>query len=395
MNRLLYLGFAFPPGVSALFPEMQPAGHLIETSLVGSLRPWFEIRSVGIASIRVAELSPGASSPGLPHALNLLDQPPELYHRWNSLRRLKQTYADWVRQGWRPDAILVCNFSPVFNSFVRWLKRRPPAPSLVLYLADSMTLGQIVPWGKRLRHKFKPLACPDSQMAQEFDACVAVSRATETFFKSRHLPWLWLPNGCDARRAIQQGTDSPDGPISFGYFGALAPHTGLPALLKVFSSKERGNLLHICGFGPAKARIESLCRGHPQLRFHGPRTPDQCLQWAQLCDVLVNPRPIMAGNDNNFSSKVFEYALSGRAILSSRLSGVDAVLGEEAFYFEADDFARSLDEALGRIGLMPRAELRRRGRAIQARLTAEYSWPRQGARLAEFIRRCLAGQRGG
>jgi glycosyltransferase involved in cell wall biosynthesis len=283
----------------------------------------------------------------------------------------------------------------VFNSFVRWLKRRPGAPRLVLYLADSMTLGQIVPWAKRLRHKFKPLAYPDSEMAQEFDACVAVSRATETFFKSRHVPWLWLPNGCDAKRAIQPVGDWPEGPISFGYFGSLAAHTGLPALLKVFSSKERDILLLICGFGPARTKIEARRGRHSLVRFHGPRTPDQCLRWAQLCDVLVNPRPIMAGNDNNFPSKVFEYALSGRAILSSRLSGVDAVLGDEAFYFDANDYDRSLDDALGRIALMPRAELRRRGQAIQARLTAEYSWPRQGARLAEFIRRCLAGQRGG
>src|SRR5271169_2951060 len=56
--KLLYLGFAFPPGVAGRFPEAQPAGHLIETSLVNSLRTWFEIRSVGISWIRVEDVPP-------------------------------------------------------------------------------------------------------------------------------------------------------------------------------------------------------------------------------------------------------------------------------------------------------------------------------------------------
>src|ERR1043166_6861091 len=120
--RLLYLGYAFPPGVAGLFPEAQPAGHWIETNLVNALRPWFEIRSVGLSWIRVEEVPTGDPSSGLPNALNLLDKKPELFHRWKSLVRLKRQYLDWIRQGWNPDAILLCNFSPVYNGFIRWLK---------------------------------------------------------------------------------------------------------------------------------------------------------------------------------------------------------------------------------------------------------------------------------
>ena len=389
--RLLYLGQAFPPGVSARFPELQPAGHLIETNLVESVRPWFDIRSVGVSSLDLENWHPtDASSPGLPNALNLTEKPPELLHRWKALRRLQRAFQSWCDDGWRPEVIVVCNLSPIYNAFIRWLRRRPSRPRLVLYLADSATLGVKIPRSRRLRYRFKPLVYPDEEMVDCFDACVAVSRSNQARFAARGIPWLWQPNGCDPRRAIRDA-GSTDGPVSFGYFGSLAEHTGLPALLQLFTARPRPNPLHLVGFGKTKTAIAELCGRQANVHFASGLTPDECLQFAQQCDVLINPRPLWPGNENNFASKVFEYALAGRAILTSRVSGVDLVLGDEACYFDEKDFERSLDQALVRVAETPRAELRRRGAAIQSRLLTEFSWQRQGERLAQFIRAVLGG----
>ena len=390
LPKLLYLGFAFPPGVSGLYPEAQPAGHLVETSLINSLRPWFEIRSVGISWIRVEQVPPGDPSPGLPHVLNLMEAKPELLHRLLSLRRLKRHYIAWIKEAWVPDVILICNFSPVYNGFTRWLKRRPGAPPVVLYLADSMNLQRKFPWLRRWRHRFKPMVWPDSEMVQFVDACVAVSLSTRQFFGDRNLPWLWLPNGCDSKRAIQSWADPAPGPIRFGYVGALAGHTGLPDLMRVFLSRQRQAELHICGFGKTKTAIAEECRKHPQLAFHEPRTADQCVQLAHGWDVLVNARPNWPGNENNFPSKVFEYALSGCAILTSPVSGADQILGEDAFYFDETEFDRSLDDALERVSTLPRVELHQRGMKIQERLLSNYSWAQQGQCLADFLLSLLA-----
>jgi len=102
--------------------------------------------------------------------------------------------------------------------------------------------------------------------------------------------------------------------------------------------------------------------------------------------VLINPRPISHGNENNFASKLFEYALCGRAILTSRLSGADSVLGPEALYFDPRDFEPSLREAFEAIATIPRTELDRRGAAIQERITGTFSWESQAARLAGFLK---------
>ncbi len=252
LPKLLYLGFAFPPGVSGLFPEAQPAGHLVETGLVNSLRPWFEIRSVGISWIRVEEVPPGDPSPGLPHALNLLEAKPEPLHRLLSLRRLKRQYRAWLKEGWLPEVILVCNLSPVYNGFLRWLKRWPGAPPVVLYLADSMNLQHEFPWLRRLRHRFKPLVWPDSEMVRFVDACVAVSLGTRQFFR----PVICHGSGCQT--GVNPSVQSAPGPIQFqarSDSATSAPWPGTPACRTFFACSNRGHGRLSCTFvGLAKRK---------------------------------------------------------------------------------------------------------------------------------------------
>ena len=52
--RLLYLGFAFPPGVQSRFPGINPAGHRFETEMITALRRHFEIRSVGLLPFEIS-----------------------------------------------------------------------------------------------------------------------------------------------------------------------------------------------------------------------------------------------------------------------------------------------------------------------------------------------------
>lgn len=384
--RLLYLGGAFPPGVSALFPHLQPPGQLIETSLVESISKDWDIRSVGTSDIDIGRLPrPLPESRGLNNALNLLDRFPEVWHRPVSLWRLRDANRRWVEQGWRPDVVMVCNLTPIYSGFVRWLRRRPSAPCLVLYLADSTSLGLPMPALKRFRYRFKPLVWPQDETARCFDACVAVSCSNEQIFRAWGMPWLWLPNGCDPSRAPQgEGSRADVSPI-LGYFGALTEYAGLPQLLRCYAARERPGRLRVYGFGKALPHFSRLYAGHPTISIGGPVSPDECLRLARDCDVLVNPRPDYPGNSNNFPSKVFEYALAGRAILSSRISGADVVLGEDAFYFDAADFDQSLEAALTALHDVPRSELDRRGLATRARVLSGFTWARQGQRLSGFL----------
>lgn len=385
--KLLFLGSAFPPGVAGLFPDAQPAGHAMQTQMVGALEKHFEIRAAGVFSFPVEGLElPPHPVPGVPLEVALLDRSPEVWHRWRSIVKLKQTYRQLRRQGWNPDAVLLVNMSPIYNAFVLWLKRQSPRPRLVLLLSDSAYLREQPRWTKRFRRAFKPFVWAEKDMVPRFDACIALSKGTEDFFTSRGIPWMWMPGGCLAERAITTGPDKITGPIRFGYFGAFAGHAGLPDLIKVFTATDRPHRLRICGWGKAESAIGKLCAGDSRLEFLGVLpSPEDCLRFAQGCDVLVNPRPTGRGNENNFPSKIFEYALSARAILTTRLSGVDTVLGREAFYLNEADFERSLGAMLDEVAMVPREELNRRGQALCAQVISHFNWARGAERMAAFV----------
>ncbi len=391
-SSLLYLGFAFPPGVSSLFPGLNPAGHALETQMLGELRKHFDVRSTGVLPFSPPEIEAADPRSGIDHELLLLEKSPELFHRLASLVRLKRQYREWVAAGWKPDLVLVYNLSPIYNAFLLWLRRQAERPTLVLMLLDSAKLGRRLPWLKHLRHRLKPMCVPDADMLSVFDACVGLSKTTEKYFTPRQVPFLWLPGGCNPGRAVSgQEPGRISGPIRFGYYGALGAHSGVREMAEIFVRSPQEATLDICGYGKGGEELEALARHAPKLRFRGLLTPDECLLFGRDCDVLINPRPLSHGNENNFASKLFDYALSGRAILTSKLSGVEHVLGPEADYFNPHDFERGLAEEMAKLAMTPRKELHRRGAAIQQRVVRQFSWEEQGGRLAEFLERVAIG----
>lgn len=386
--RLLYLGFAFPPGMQHLHPGVNPAGHNFETGLMRAFSDGWDIRSVGILPVEPPETLDSQKSPGLPHALVLVDRQPELIHRRLALWRLIRAFQQWEREGWVPDAILVYNLFPIYNGFIRWLARRARRPKLIILFADSATLGHPMSWSKRLRYRFKPLVYPEEEMLRMFDGAIALSRDTGWFWDAHKIPWLWMPGGCDPAQAPRDTAPEQRDEVAFGYFGALAAHAGILPLVESFIGTEIPATLHVCGYGRLGSVIEALAQKHSRLKYHGLLNhPADCLALAQTWDVLVNPRPGGWGNENNFPSKVFQYAMAGRAILTTRLAGVDDVLGEDAFYLEDGDFAKTMPAMLHRLAKWPRPDLHQRGSRLRARVMERYSWRIQASRMGEFIRK--------
>jgi glycosyltransferase involved in cell wall biosynthesis len=379
--------------MAALHPGINPAGHALETQLVAHLRNHFVVRTTGVLPLPALSIPNADPASGVSHDLILLEKSPAWLHRFRSVQRLKGQYLLWRALGWEPEAVLVYNLSPIYNQFIRWLRRQPRCPKLVLLLLDSPRLGQRLSWLKHLRYRCKPFHVPDDAMLPHFDACVGLSPTVERYFRPGPVQFLWMPGGCTPERKPAGESRDRSGPLRLGYFGALGPHSGVSLLAQVLIEADLPATLEICGYGKMSEHFAGLAQQHPQLKFHGLRSPEACLRFGQGCDVLVNPRPLSHGNENNFPSKIFEYALTGRPILTTRLSGVDDVLGPEAFYFDPGRFGSGLEESLGEIVRVSRHELDERGAAIQHRVLSEFSWERQSSRLALFIQQVCSEPR--
>ena len=245
--RLLYLGYAFPPGVAALHPGVNPAGHALETRMIMELRRGLEVRSVGVLPFEPPALEAADPQSGLAHEVVLVEKPPELTHRIRALRRLKAEYCAWRSAGWRPDMVMVYNLSPIYNQFLLWLRRQADCPKLVLLLLDSPNLGRTMSAFKRLRHRFKPMTVPDNEMLDKFDACVGLSREVERYFSPHGVPFLWMPGGCTPERACSEpnGFAQQGGLKRFGYFGALGAHAGVKPMVEAFLGRELPGSLEI------------------------------------------------------------------------------------------------------------------------------------------------------
>ena len=384
--RLLYLCYAFPPGVTGRFPTLRTAAHATETRMAQALSRLAAISTVGLQPRELwGRLEPKDDSFGLEHELLLWEREPKLWHRWRLWHQLRRYYLEKVAHEGMPDVLLVWNLTTVFNHFVRWLRQRHPRPVIVLVLADSGGLGQRIPLSRRLRYAFKPMQMLDDQAVFLYDACLSFGIATRRHFEPRGVPWLWFPS------AFNFTYDPPpepvqDGPIRFGYFGGLTEQAAALPMVRAFLEAGVPGTLHVCGFGPLSDALKQLAERHPNFHFDGllPNQSD-CLAWAQRADVLINPRLPLWGQENSFPSKIFEFAMTGRAILSTRTGGVDQVLQDDGIYIETDNFEDSLRQKLQEVAAMDRAELRRRGTAIRNRVLKDFNWDAQARRVVDFL----------
>lgn len=388
---ILYLGFAFPPGVAALHPEINSYSNVYQARTVHELEKAFTIHAVNILPF-AAESPPGADpSSGVSSQLTLVEGKPAALRLRMAAWRLRRYYQTTYGSTKGPKVIFVYNLTPVYNHFIRWLRTQPGCPRIVLLLGDSPHLGRRLPTFKRFRYRFKPLYYPDDDMLRFFDGCVGLSQSAESHFQRRGIPYLWLPGACDPNEVDPSvhdlENDRSSNPIRFGYFGSLSPYAGVQILAESFMASQSRGTLDICGYGKQADELAAMVRRDSRIRFRGLlESPADCLRFGAGCDVLVNPRPASHGNENNFPSKVFQYATCGRAILTTRLGGVDSVFGNSAYYLETTNLADLLKGELERLAEVPRTELRKRGQALRQRVIDEYTYERWGEKVSAFIR---------
>jgi glycosyltransferase involved in cell wall biosynthesis len=382
--RLLYLSNAFPPGVSGRFLDLCTAAHPQETCMAQALARQAEICTVGLLHKNVwGRLEPRDDSLGLEHKLLLWERNPALWHNWRSWRQLRSFYLEEVRRNGMPQVLLVRNLTTVFNYFVRWLSRQPRRPVIVLILADS-GLGQPVPVSRRLRYLFKPMQFLEEKAVLWYDACMGFGFDSQRHFEPRGKPWLWLPSAYNFYYEPPATPVAP-GPIRFGYFGGLTREIGVDSMVKAFLDSGVPGSLRLCGMGGLTDTLKKLAGEHANLQFDGMLRPSDCLPWAQQVDVLVNPRLPLWGRDNSFPSKIFEFAMTGKAILSTRACGVDKVLKEAGIYADANNLESSLRQKFREVSAMDRDDLQRRGAIIRQSILSEYNWDAQARRIIEFL----------
>jgi glycosyltransferase involved in cell wall biosynthesis len=158
-------------------------------------------------------------------------------------------------------------------------------------------------------------------------------------------PWMVMEGSiniedCRAieQKLLQHSNDYENSKIVIMYSGAIDIKYGVPELLDAFSEIDSENYeLWFTGIGNAKGLIEERAKEDSRIKYYGfLPSREEVLCYQQQATMLINTRmPTEVASAYCFPSKIFEYLLSGKPVLTFKIPGIP-----DEYY----DYLISMDE---------------------------------------------------
>ncbi len=171
------------------------------------------------------------------------------------------------------------------------------------------------------------------------------------------------------------------------YAGILEEDYGLKLLLDAFSKiEEKEYELWIAGTGKLSAEIERISKIDKRIIFFGYVDKQKLLELELKSTILVNMRlPIETNSKYSFPSKIIEYMLVGKPVLSFRLSGIP----EEYFDYIIDIGSSNIDNIatiFKKITSLSSSELSEKGCKARDFILKEKNFMVQTRRILKLIK---------
>ena len=122
------------------------------------------------------------------------------------------------------------------------------------------------------------------------------------------------------------------------YTGALVEYSGILTLIHAMKFLEDTDIvLDIYGTGPLEKIVTEYSKKNRNVRYFGSLTNDKILKEQRKAWILINPRPIENSISKvTFPSKIFEYMMSKRPILSTKLNGFTEIYNDKIIWIYDD-----------------------------------------------------------
>lgn len=170
------------------------------------------------------------------------------------------------------------------------------------------------------------------------------------------------------------------------YTGALTEYSGICELLAAMKDINPQIVLDIYGDGPLRGHIQEWEKQYKRIRYRGKVPNDQMKKIQREAWLLVNPRPV---GDRiarvTFPSKIFEYMISGRPVLSTKQVGFTEEYLEHMFIVE-DNEPKTMAKKINQILLLEDKKLDEMGKKAQKFIICTKTWKQQVKRIYEFMK---------
>lgn len=391
--KIIYFGFVVDIKDAAQYDACSVAGNTMQYRLLEQLTAQSDIETVIVSAIPVSAFPKGRRLIARPrvdeisprfriHQVGYINFPVlKKLSVYISMLRLARRHIRASR-GAEPPVLLSYNLYPPTGSVLLRLARRHNLRhySLVADLPVDDTATMSLPAKIRCKAVY---AATRRNLAKAQNVIVLNQNAAREYAPAaRHM----VMDGAYDPSLIRDGEYRPERK-NIMYTGALSHYSGAMELIKAVQGLDIGGVaLEIYGDGPLRGRVEEESRRDPRIKYMGTAPNDQIRELQSRAWLLANPRPVDDPIARvTFPSKTFEYMASGTPALTTRLNGIGPEY-DGCLLFAPDGSPGALRQAIETFDAMPLGQKRQLADNARRLLREQKNWPRQGARILEFIR---------
>ncbi len=170
------------------------------------------------------------------------------------------------------------------------------------------------------------------------------------------------------------------------YTGALVDYSGIMNLIKAIELVEDESIvLDIYGSGALQSEVEKAAAENKRIRFHGSVDNKTAMKAQQSAWLLANPRPIGSEIAKvTFPSKIFEYLMSERPVMTTCLNGFSKDYDELLYWIDGET-PEDIAACINKISAVDSEVLLERAKAARQYLLKNKTWEINAKKIHKFI----------
>jgi hypothetical protein len=399
VTKIAFLGSVIPEDYLADTPAVNVGGNIFQTQLIESLRSSFGTLPVVISSLPIATY-PGSSNIFVAPSSGKKGR--DGYYRFVPFVNLL-----FMKQ------LSVCIFNFVYLSAWQLIHRRNrriiiiyntyPPIAIAAIASKWIFGGKVIAIVLDFPHNLafdgsgwkgflqRMVVKIEALCLARFDAIISATRYIAEDFGA-DVPVLVMEGGADVSeenvRSGPEAAKSVQSPPICLFSGTLYEGNGIGLVLDSFAMLMDHDLrLWIFGKGPLEARVREAVARDKRIVYWGHLPHNEVKSYQKRATVLLNPRPSnQLITRYTFPSKLREYLLSGRPVITTILAGIPEEYYEFVYKLE-DETPAGLAKRILEICSKSERELDEFGRRAQDFIRQKKNWTVQGKRIYEFINR--------
>ena len=311
-------------------------------------------------------------------------------NRISCQRAMVRAAREWAKNCNETDVVVFAYSmrSPVMAAAVA-VKKYIPTAKIYLIITDLPAYMDLAP--SRVKRILKRIdGVQQAKFFRSFDGYILYAEKMAEYLNIKKGMYTVMEGSismdeCMAERPQNIETDK----IVVMYSGKVSMNYGIPELLAAFELLDRSKYeLWITGTGDASALVEKFALANSSVKYYGfLESRDQLMKLQAKSSMLISTRmPSEEASKYCFPSKLFEYMLTGKPVLTFRIEGIPEEYYSYLVAMKSPD-KYDIADTIMHIGSMNAKEREQLGMAGKAFVVSKKSNLCQAQRIWSFVNR--------